>query len=219
MNNQTDINLIYNFLLKSKKRWSQFCKSFDVNGDEIVKRLSKDGCIEIPNPSKKEGLKCKPLLSQDLVERLFTYDPASGLLKWKKGKNEGMVAGYGDSGEYRRVRILGYIFMVHRVIWLLVYGSDSDLLIDHINGNKSDNRIENLRLANHSQNGRNSNIQKRNTSGYKGVTKYKIAWVVRVNVNGENVYFGSYQDVELAGLVSEEARVKYHGEFAKTQNI
>jgi hypothetical protein len=87
--------------------------------------------------------------------------------------------------------------------------------LDHINGIKTDNRIENLREATHSENQWNKTKTKRNTSGFKGITLEDGRWRVRIGLNRKNINIGVFDDIELAELVAVEARNKYHGNFAK----
>jgi hypothetical protein len=116
---------------------------------------------------------------------------------------------------YRHVSWLGKIHKVHRLIFLLEYGYLPQE-VDHINMNRADNRLENLRPANRSENQCNRRAIASNTSGYPGVSWHKQskAWTVRLIKNGKNYRFGYFKDFELAGLVSQEARSKYHGAFA-----
>ena len=104
----------------------------------------------------------------------------------------------------------------HRLVYLWHFGYVPKE-IDHINGDKRDNRIENLREANRSQNMRNVKLKRNNTSGAKGVcwSKEKNKWVVRVSVNKKTIHCGYYEDFELAALVSAEAIDKYHGYFKR----
>lgn len=90
--------------------------------------------------------------------------------------------------------------------------------VDHINGDRADNRIENLRAANRSENQCNRFALASNTSGHPGVSWHKKskAWLVRVMKNGKTVFQQYFKDLELAGLVATEARSLYHGVYAKT---
>jgi len=105
---------------------------------------------------------------------------------------------------------------VHRLIFLLEYGYLPPE-VDHINGDRQDNRIENLRPATRSENQCNRPALASNTSGYPGVSWHKKskAWCVRVMKNGKTVVQQYFKDLELAGLVAIEARAKYHGVYAK----
>ena len=88
--------------------------------------------------------------------------------------------------------------------------------VDHIDGDRTNNRIENLRSANDFENSRNSRISKRNKSGVKGVcwANHVNKWMVQVRRGNSNKYLGLYEDLELAELVAIEARNKFHKEYA-----
>lgn len=102
--------------------------------------------------------------------------------------------------------------MLHRFIF------ETDKIIDHINGNKLDNRLINLREATHTENMQNRKTHKCNPTGYKGVTlshrkvnKYRVS----IRVNGKNICLGSYEKAIYAAIVYDEAARKYFGPFAK----
>ena len=118
----------------------------------------------------------------------------------------------------RSVEIDHKSYSVHRLVWLMHHGVLPEFL-DHINGNKLDNRIENLRPATKSQNNQNKRLYSNNTSGVKGVCWHKRIkkWQVNVRVNGKQKSFGFFDDIELAELVASEARNKLHGQFARHQ--
>lgn len=87
---------------------------------------------------------------------------------------------------------------------------------DHINNKTDDNRIENMRLATVSENNQNARMRKDNTSGVKGVSwnKRDKVYAVAISVNGKRKIVGTFVDFELAELVANEARDKFHGKFA-----
>jgi hypothetical protein len=89
-------------------------------------------------------------------------------------------------------------------------------ILDHIDGNRSNNKIENLRAATVSQNLQNSKTYKSNTSGIKGVSweKDRNKWKVQIMLRGKNKVIRNLEDLELAELVAIEVRNKYHGEYA-----
>jgi hypothetical protein len=118
---------------------------------------------------------------------------------------------------YRHITWRGKVHKAHRLIFMLHYGYLPPE-VDHINGNRADNRIENLRPATRSENQCNRNALASNTSGYPGVSWHKAskAWVVRVMKNGKSNLIGYFKDLELAGLVATEARSLYHGAYAKS---
>ena len=154
-------------------------------------------------------------LTLETVNHLFEYK--DGNLYWKNPvhkKNLGKIAGYDNGYGYKKVDIKGKQYYVHRIVYLIQHGT-MPKLIDHIDGNPSNNAIENLREANSSQNMMNSLQTRKCLSGYRNVryAKDRNNYSVYITLNGKQNYFGSYEDVELAGLVAEEARRKYHGEF------
>jgi hypothetical protein len=107
--------------------------------------------------------------------------------------------------------------LMHRVIT----NAQTGMSVDHINGNKLDNRRANLRLCNSSENSRNRSLASINTSGYKGVTWHKQTqkWQAQIEVNGRNIHLGLHQSVILAAIAYNNAALKYFGEFAKLNAI
>ena len=110
----------------------------------------------------------------------------------------------------------GYIksndnLLLHRFIM----DCPKDKVVDHINGDKTDNRKSNLRICSQSENLRNSKISKDNNSGYKGVSFHKASgkWRARITVNKDTKYLGLFKDKEKAIKVRKEAENKYFGEY------
>jgi hypothetical protein len=159
----------------------------------------------------------------DQVTAHYLFEYKDGNLYWKNPvhkKNLGKIVGYDNGYGYKKVSIKGKQCYVHRIVYLMQHGT-MPKTIDHIDGNSSNNAIENLRPANTSQNMMNSVKKQKNTSGYRNVfpNKERDTWVVYITINKKTKFFGSYEDVELAGLVAEEARRKYHGEFFSTRSV
>ena len=158
-------------------------------------------------------------MDKELANKLFSYD--DGKLYWKSNLNQfsrakiGLETGYVAGDGYKRTKINQKLYGTHQIIFLMFYGY-LPKQIDHINRDRLDNRIENLRAATNSQNQHNKSIPKNNTSGIQGVTWNKRAkkWYVQLMFNKKPMYFGVYKDLELAELVITEARRKYHGDFA-----
>ena len=107
---------------------------------------------------------------------------------------------------------------IHRTILSKMLGRElsNKELTDHINGDKLDNRRENLRVANNAENTRNQSKSSKNTSGYKGVfyKKDKRKWCARIKVNYVSIHLGYYGTPEEAHKAYCEAADKYFGEFA-----
>ena len=158
------------------------------------------------------------LISQELLHEIFEY--RDGHLYWKNPTNNKIRADRRagniiDTG-YVRVGLLGTTFRIHRLIYLMFHGHLPKIL-DHINGNKLDNRIENLRPATYSQNCSNSVKQKRNTSGIKNIywSKKMRKWTVIIGSDKKLKYFGSYASIEEAAEVAKQKRTELHKEFAR----
>lgn len=154
----------------------------------------------------------------DYLHEFFDYCD-NGTLVWKvdrRVKCKGMVAGSTRPDGYVCVRLDKQRWLAHRIIFAMWHGYLPDV-IDHIDGNPNNNRIENLREADNSKNQHNRKIDCRNKIGVKNVywhTRDK-SYGVRMKVDGKIKTFGYYKDLELAALVSDMAREKYRGEFAR----
>jgi hypothetical protein len=159
-------------------------------------------------------------LTQAKAKELFEY--RDGLLLWKiRPKNSrkpkgDMEAGTVTTGGYKKITYQQKKYYVHRIVYLLEHGYMPNL-IDHIDGNSLNNKIENLRQSDKSKNACNSKLRVDNSSGHKGVIWHKKTkkWMVRVQKNIKSNYVGLYEDFELACLVSNEARNLYHGNYAR----
>ena len=102
---------------------------------------------------------------------------------------------------------------IHR---LLLGATNPKMQVDHINGNKLDNRKENLRLATNQQNQHNVGKRKNNTSGYKGVSWYRKRkkWKAAIKHNKKSIHLGYYDTPEEASRAYDKAAVEFFGEFA-----
>jgi len=128
--------------------------------------------------------------------------------------------GYAVSAEWcKKHKKTGNRYKMHRII---VGVNSSKIKIDHINGNRSDNRLCNLRIATHSQNLWNMGRHKtRNKSGYKGVCldKRRGTWKAEISKNRKRVYLGDFKTKKEAALAWNKAAQKLHGKFAFLNDI
>ena len=95
----------------------------------------------------------------------------------------------------------------------LVFGTKPNKIIDHINGDPSDNRKENLRYVTPRQNCMNTKVSKNNKLGVKGVTKVHNKYIARIRVNGNLIHLGSFDNIESATKARIDAEIKYFGEY------
>ena len=162
-------------------------------------------------------------LTQEMVKEMFDYRADGKLIRrhstMGNGNHAGAVVGTKPTGarnyRYSTTKVHGEHWCVHKLIYLYHYGVVPDQL-DHINRDSTDNRIENLRPASVSENICNRGLFSNNTSGCKGVSWHKAQsrWCVYINVNKKRKNLGYFNDLELADLVSTEARDLYHGNYA-----
>jgi hypothetical protein len=159
------------------------------------------------------------MLTKELLHEYFDYQ--DGKLLWSKmsGTRSDLVgkeAGSINEQNYRRIKIGNKLYMAHRVVFMYHHGY-MPTEVDHIDCDRQNNRIENLRAVSKKENCWNRKMPTNNTSGIKGVCWHKSTnrWYVQLQVNKKMKYLGTYEDIELAELVAIEARSKYHGEFAR----
>ena len=151
-------------------------------------------------------------VSQERVLELFDYE--DGKL-FRKSDNKEMGIYSTKHHRYARVVIDGKDYKLHRIIFLYHHGYLPDI-IDHINGDRYDNHIENLREADTYQNRQNSGIYSTSKSGVKNVywDKKSQKWIVAFSINGKRKYFGCYDSLEEAKQVATSMRDKYFKDFA-----
>ena len=153
------------------------------------------------------------MITQKRLKELFVYDKMTGIFT-RKTTVGGQVAGTEiraiDEKGYVRVKIDRVEHRVHRLAWLYVYGSLPTDQIDHINQDKKDNRIANLREADNTLNQRNKTLYKCNKTGYSGVSWHKRDKKYYVVIASK--HYGSFDSLEFAGLVASEVydKLGYH---------
>lgn len=182
---------------------------------------------------KSIAKRIKELPSLGYIRECLLYDRESGNLTWKKRPLEhfssakrmehwnnrfsGKLAGHIVPHGYRRIKFSNVHVLYHRIIWLLENGEwpPSHLVVDHIDRNPRNNKIENLRLASCSQNIYNSKLNKRSKSGFKNVNfnKRDGKWWATINVNKKQKLLGRFDSMEEAVKVSRAAMISEYGEF------
>lgn len=169
------------------------------------------------NDIRRTSNRCKRRLpSQADLHNLLRYDPKTGLLywrKWKAGCRRNLRAGWQQSSGYIGIMVGDHETRAHRVVWKMIHGNDP-AHIDHINGDRSDNRLKNLREAPNWENNRNLKLMKTNTSGVCGVSwdKSRNQWVAEIYDNGKKRFIGRYEEkVEaIAARHKAERELGYH---------
>jgi hypothetical protein len=160
----------------------------------------------------------------DLAEarRLLDYSPETGEFLWKISRGgmarAGSAAGSIDTYGYRMIKVGRTAYLAHRLAFLFVEGSLPRQQVDHINGNKDDNRWTNLRHATHSQNCVNRTRPNRIGDGRRGVnrigSRFQASISIRLAGKKKRVHLGMFGTADEAHEAYLGAARKLHGEFA-----
>jgi len=184
----------------------------------------------------------KDLPSPEFLRKLLRYEPETGKLFWRERTPDMFKTTKARSAEhacalwnacwsgkeafcnsdkdgYKKGVLLYKTYGAHRVIWAVHFGFWPKNMIDHIDRNPENNRIENLREAAASQNACNRGLRVDNTSGYKGVfwNNLNKNWRAKIKKKGKSYYLGSFPTAEEAYAAYCQAAEKLHGEYARVE--
>lgn len=159
----------------------------------------------------------------ELAGELLQYDKKTGVFRWKSGRAQvraGDIAGSMDNHGYIKLRLNGMFFKAHRIAWMMAYREAPKGQIDHINGIRSDNRIENLRVVTNKQNAENMKLRSDNTSGFRGVSFNRKAGRYEAHVRhlGKKLNLGIFDTKEEASAIARMAREKLFTHERRSQN-
>ena len=166
-------------------------------------------------------------LTQDLLKELFDYRDGELYRKKYRSSNaqKGDLAGYVQKNGYRAITINGKIYRIHRLIFLYHHGFLPEFL-DHIDGNRLNNSVDNLRGATSQENNRNvkkhkSMNGKATSSEFKGVYWHKRdkKWQAQIRIDGKKKHLGSFDSELKAAKAYNNAGIEHFGEFVKLNDI
>lgn len=154
-----------------------------------------------------------------IILEYLTYDPETGVIRWKKNKGgrakAGAIAGCVAANGYLHIRLNNRLLLGHHVAWFLMTGEFPQTLVDHKDQNPENNKWENLRKATGSQNVVNSSSRTKSRTGFRGVRltpqgKYQV----RICYQKKTTYCGVYDKADEAAAVYNRRAQEIHGEFA-----
>lgn len=146
----------------------------------------------------------KEMITQPRLKELLSYDPDTGVFTWAVNRfraRVGMVAGSLHGEGYRKIKLDGIDYLEHRLAWLYVTGAFPQEDTDHINGNRADNRIVNLRDVSRTTNMHNERAPRTNgTSGFLGVSwvSSRKKWRAKITVGSKRKTIGEFSSPEAA---------------------
>lgn len=151
-------------------------------------------------------------LTPDQIKNLLTYDADTGVFVWRPrvtwiNNRAGKTAGTIGKDGYVRVSIQRKSYLAHRLAWAYAYGKWPEHWLDHINRNRADNRLANLRVASPGTNAQNTPRYQNNKSGCKGVYAHSWGkWEAYITVNRKRMYLGVYESLEDAKHARQSAQ-------------
>jgi len=156
------------------------------------------------------------------LKKSITYNPLTGEFIRKTGKQISIKPD--KTTGYLRIMVNRKHYLAHRLAWLYVYGY-MPTIIDHIDGNKTNNKLSNLREVSSLENQRNLTLAKNNTSGVTGVSfsKSRNKWEAKIQVNGKTIHLGRFIELEDAIIARKQGELKYgfhknHGKQCRYEN-
>lgn len=155
------------------------------------------------------------ILTVARLQTLLKYDADTGAFTWRMTRRnckQNAIAGTLDAKGYRRISVDSKVYLAHRLAWFYVNGEWPPSELDHINRQRDDNRIANLRKANRTINTQNTNLRKDSQTGYRGVGWHKASnkWRARIQVNGKMLELGYFDNVEAAARAYAVAAATHH---------
>lgn len=142
-------------------------------------------------------------ITRGAVQKVLEYDPETGVFTWIFNRIHGLIgrpAGSINSHGYLRFKLFGQECLAHRIAFLFVLGRMPLDQVDHINGDRMDNRWENLREVSNAENCRNRKVRSDNNSGCVGVhwESGRNKWKAGICFDGERRHLGYFDTLELA---------------------
>jgi hypothetical protein len=154
-------------------------------------------------------------MNAEQLRELLDYDPNTGVFVWRVSRSRtsaGSVAGSKNTHGYWQIRACGKLYYAHRLAWLYMYGTWPKDQIDHIDGNRVNNRIENLREATNTENQQNRGLSPSNISGFTGVhwANRECKWRAQIRHQRKLHHLGFFDTPEEAHTAYIKAKAEIH---------
>ena len=147
-------------------------------------------------------------LTVDRVNELLSYCPGTGQFIWKISRKKsavaGSIAGATNGNGYRQISLDGTVYLSHRLAWFICF-NEWPTIVDHINRDRSDNRLDNLREVSQSINIHNSS-NKPSKTGFRNARKVGNKYQSEIKVNGKSIHLGMFNTPEEASNAASKYR-------------
>ena len=150
------------------------------------------------------------MLTKSQLKSLLHYNPETGIFH-RKYNTKSKMTGYLNTFGYLEIRVKSKLYLAHRLAWFYVHGEFPQNEIDHIDHDRSNNKINNLRDVTRIENAKNASLRGDSNSGVTGVTwiEYKNIWLSQIKHNYKTINLGTFKDMNEAIRVRKEAEIKY----------
>jgi hypothetical protein len=156
------------------------------------------------------------MITQEELKSRLHYDELTGVFTWINISRGGVIIGnpagsISKTAGYIEIGLFSKSYWAHRLVWLYIYGKFPKGQIDHIDHNRVNNSLSNLREVTNQENCRNKSLSPKNTSGVTGVFFRKSCgkWDAKIKVNQINIHLGAFNTIEEATIARKEAEVFY----------
>jgi hypothetical protein len=163
----------------------------------------------------------------DTIKEVLDYNQETGTFTWKVrtaqrikiGDIAGSISKSATSFGYLRIKLFGKSYLAHRLAWLITYGSFPNGILDHIDGDKLNNSIKNLREVTRKENMQNTKLREDNTSGFNGVYfhQQRKKWVAYITEDNKMIYLGIFKNKEdaISKRIEADKAIGFHQNHGK----
>ncbi len=164
-------------------------------------------------------------ITAERVKEVFSYDPLTGIFTWRvprPGRKAGEVAGFSRANGYLKLQVDRRAYLAHRIAFLYMHGRWPVGQVDHIDGNRANNRIENLREVDQVANMQNRHrAQKNSSTGFLGVRKdprrFANPFMAQIMIDGKQKHLGNFPTAEKEHEAYLAAKAQLHAGYVQRE--